>query len=78
MTIIKCEPPYENLHDFVAARNTTASAALYELPLVIPCYRTEEYSQSILPVAVRLWNLLPSDVFGGGTLSSFKNAMNLY
>ena len=35
------------------------------------------YSLSFLPVAMRLCKLLPSDVFSGGTLSSFKSALNL-
>ena len=30
-----------------------------------------------MPAAVRLGNLLPSGVFSGGTLSSFKGAVNL-
>ena len=61
---------------FVAAYNSRASAALRELALVLPRCRTVQFSRSFLPVAVRLWNLL-SDVFSGGSLSSFIRAMNL-
>ena len=68
---------HEYLHYFVAARNTKASAALDEIALLIPRCRTDQFSQSFLPAAVRLWNLLPSGVFSGGTLSYFKSAMNL-
>ena len=68
---------HEYLHHFVAARNTRASAALRELALTILRYASDLVSRSFLAVAVRLWNLMPSGVFGGGTLSSFKSAMNL-
>ena len=62
---------------FVAARNTGASTALGELALVIPRCRTDQFSRSILPATERLWNLLPSSVFSGDTLSSFMSAMNV-
>ena len=65
------------LKHFVAARNNRASATLHELPLVIPRCRTDQLSRLFLPAAVSLWNLLPLCVFCGGTLSSFKSAMNL-
>ena len=57
-------------------RNTRDSAALGELALVIPQCRTDQCSRLFRPDAVRLWNLLPSGVLSGGTLSSFKSAMN--
>ena len=47
----------EYLHYFVAARNTRASAALGELALLMPRCRADKFSQSVLPVAGRLWNL---------------------
>ena len=68
---------YEYLHRFVATRNTRTSAALDELALMMPRCRADQFSRSFLPAAVRLLNLLPSGVFSGGTLSSFKRAMNL-
>ena len=70
-------PLHANLNHFVAAHNTRASAALWELALVIPLCSTDKISRSCLPVAVRLWNLLPSDLFSSSTLSSFKSAINL-
>ena len=72
-------PLHEYLHHFVATRKTRCLAALRELALVIPRCRTDQFSQSfVLPVVVRLWNLLPSNVFRGGPMSSFKSDMNLY
>ena len=68
-------PLHEYLHHFVAACNTRASAALCELGLVIPRCRTNQFSRSFLPVALRLWNLLSSDVYSGGTFNSFKSAV---
>ena len=66
------------LNHFGSARNTRGSAALGELALVIPRYRTDQFRRSFQPVAVHsLWNLLPSGVFGDGTLSSFMITMNL-
>ena len=44
---------------------------------MIPRSRTDQFSVSFLLVAVRLWNLLPSGMFGSDTLSSFKSAVNL-
>ena len=75
-------PLHEYLQDFIAAYNTRDSAALCELALVIPRCRTDKFSLSFLPVTVRLLNLLPSlsvckTCFSGGTLRSFKSAMNL-
>ena len=70
-------PMNENLHHFVAARNTRASATLRELALVIIHCRTDLLSQSFLPAAAHLWKLLPSGVFSGGALSSFKSTMNM-
>ena len=67
----------EYLNYFVAARNTRASAALGELVLVIRRFRIDQFSRSFMAAAVRLWSLLPSRVFCGGTLSPFKSAMNL-
>ena len=66
-----------HLNYFVAARNTRASAALDELALVNPRCRTDKFSQSFLPAAGRLWDLLPSGVFSSDILSSFKSAMNM-
>ena len=51
--------------------------ALCELALVIQRCRTDQFSQSFLPAALHLWNLLPSGVYSGGTLSFFKSAMNM-
>ena len=50
-------PMNEYLNNFVAARNTRASAALGELALLIPRCRTDQFSRSFLAAAVRLWNL---------------------
>ena len=61
---------HEYLHNFVAARNTSTLAALGELALVIPRCRTDQIGRSFLPAAVHPWNLLPSSVFSGGTLSA--------
>ena len=47
-------PLHEYLHHFVAALNTRPSAALCELALVIPWCRTDQFSRSFLPVAMRL------------------------
>ena len=68
---------HEYLHHFVATRNTTASAALCELALVISRCGFDRFSRAFLLAAVRLWSLLPSGVFSGDTLSSIKSAMNL-
>ena len=65
------------MYNFLAACNITASAALCELVLVIPRYRTDQFSRSFLPVDVRLYNLLPSVVFSGGTLSIFHHCYEL-
>ena len=56
---------------FVAARNTKASAALDELTLGIPRCRTDQFSRSFMPAAERLWHVLPSGVFSGGTFELF-------
>ena len=69
-------PMNEYLNHFVTARNARASPALGEIALVIPRCRTDPFSRSFLPPAVRLWNLLPLSVFNGGTLSSFKSPVN--
>ena len=61
-------PINEYLKHYVAACNTRASAALGELALVIPRCRTNQFSRSFLPAAVRLWNVLPSGLFSDGTL----------
>ena len=39
----------EYLHHFVAARITRASAAMGELPVVLPSCRADQFSQSFLP-----------------------------
>ena len=65
------------LNHFVAARNTRASPALGKLALVIPRCRTDQFSRSFGPAAVRLWNILPLGVCRGSTLSSFQSAVNL-
>ena len=70
-------PMIEYLNHFVAARITRASASLGELALMIPRCRTNQFSQSFLHAAERLWNLLPAGVYSCGTLSSFSSAMNL-
>ena len=67
----------EYLHHFVAVRNTRAAAALSYLALLIPRCRTDKFSLLFLHAVVGLWNLLPSGLFSGGTLSSIKSAMNL-
>ena len=66
-------PLHEYLHNFAAVYSTIASAALGELALGFPRCRTDQISRSFLPVAI----LLPSDVFGSGTLRTFKSSMNL-
>ena len=68
---------HDYLHHFVAALNTRVLAALSELALAIPRCRTDQFSWSFLPTAFHLWNLLSSGVLSGGTLSSFKNIINL-
>ena len=62
------------LHYFVTTRNTRASAAMCELALEIG--RTDLFSLSRLPIVVRLWNLLSLNGFSGGSLGSFKSAIN--
>ena len=42
------------LNHFLAARNTRASAALGELPLVVPRCKTDQFSRSFVPAAARL------------------------
>ena len=69
-------PLHEYLHHFIVACNTIASAALCELALVILRGRTDQFSWWFMPVAVRLCNLLPSNVFSGCTLGSFMRAIN--
>ena len=70
-------PMSEYLNHFIAARNTRASAALGELAFVIPGCRTDQFSRSLLPAAVRLRNLLLLSVVSGGTLCSLNSAMNI-
>ena len=65
-------PMHGYQHHFFAARNTRAPAALCELVLVIPRCRTDQFIQLFLLVAGHLWNLLLSDVFSDGTLSSLR------
>ena len=65
------------MNHVVAARNARASAALDELALVIPRCKTDEFSWAFLPAAFCLWTLLPSGVFSGDILTSFKSTMNL-
>ena len=57
--------------------NTRVLTALCELTLVIPRCGTDQFSRSFLSVAERLSNFLPSNVWSGGTWSSFKSTMNL-
>ena len=66
----------EYLNHFVAARSTRVLAALGKLAYMNPRCRTDAFSRARLPAAVRLWNLLPSGVFGGDTLSSIKSTMS--
>ena len=66
----------EHLKHFVAARDTKTSVALGELTLVIPRCRTDYFCRSFLSAAAGQWNELPSGVFSGGYLSSFKSAVN--
>ena len=56
------------LNNFVSARNTKASAALGELDMI------NQFSRSFLPAALCMWNLLPSSVFSGDSLSYMKRA----
>ena len=65
------------LYHFAAIRNTRVASVQGELALINLLCRTVHFSQSFLPAALRLWNLLPSRVFNGSTLSWFKSAMNL-
>ena len=58
----------EYVNNFVAARNTRASAALGKLALVNSTYKTDQFSRSFLLTAVRLWNLLRPGVFSDSTL----------
>ena len=68
---------HEYLHHFVAARYARVSAALSDLALVVPRCLTDQYSRSFLPSAVKLWNLLLSDVVSGSILSLFKGSISL-
>ena len=52
-------PLHEYLHHFVSVCNTKTLAALWEVTLVTPRCRTVSFSRSFLPVAGRLFNLLP-------------------
>ena len=61
-------PLHAYLHHFVAARNTRTSDVRGELPLVIPRFKTDQFSLSCLPAIVILRNLLPSGALSGGTL----------
>ena len=70
-------PMNEYMHCFATSFNTRASTTLGELALAIPCCRANQFSESFLATAVRLWNLLLSGVFSGDTLRSFKSAMKL-
>ena len=70
-------PMNEYLDHFVAALNFRTSAALCEFTLAISRCRTEQFSRSFLPAVARLWSLLPSGAFSGGTLSFSENALNL-
>ena len=51
------------------------SAVLGKLALVISRFRTDQFSRSFLPAAVRLWNLQQSNVLSDGTLSSIKSTV---
>ena len=44
---------------------------------MIPRCRTDKFSRSFLPAALRLWNLLPSGVFSSGTLISSKTSKSV-
>jgi hypothetical protein len=44
--------------------------------LQIPLSRTQLYSNSFLPSAVRLWNSIPSETRNSGSVSSFKYSLN--
>ena len=73
-------PINDYLNHFVAACNALGVSfgdLLWELALVIPCCRTEQFSRSFLSAAVLLSNLLLSGVFNGYVLISFKSATNL-
>ena len=70
-------PMNEYLNKFVAIRKTRASSALGELALAIRLCRTDQFSRPFLSSTLHLWNLLPAGAFSGGTLSSFKSALNL-
>ena len=70
-------PLNEYLNHFLAARNIRASVALGKLALVVQRCRTDHFSRSFLSAAKRLWNLLPLGVISGGSLHSFKSAVNL-
>ena len=65
---IEDHPLHEYLHHCLAD-------ALCELALMIPRCRTDQFSRLFLPVAVRLWKLLPLDFFSGGALSTFRSAI---
>ena len=69
-------PMNRYLNHFVTARNTEGSAALCELALIILRCRIDQFSRSFVAAAARLWNFLLSGVCRGGTLSSFKSAVN--
>ena len=65
-------PMTEYLNHFFATLNTGASAAPWELALMIPRCRTDKFSLLLLPAAVHLSNLMPPFVFSGGALSSLR------
>ena len=64
------------LNYLVTARTTKTSAALSVYIFVIPRCRLVNLVRHFC-AAVGVWNLLPSGVFSGGTLTCFKSAMNL-
>ena len=62
-------PMHEYRHNFVAVRNTRASAALGKLALVILCCKTDQFSRSLLPIAVCMKLTEVGGVLSGGTSS---------
>ena len=61
----------------VARRLTRASISAHEFTLSEMRCRTSQFMRCFIPSCVRLWNGLPSEVFGPGTLDGFKRAVHL-
>ena len=69
-------PMNDYLNQFIAVRNTRASADLGKFASVFSRCIPDHFSLSFLPAAESPWNLLPWVVFSGNSFCSFKNCIN--